>query len=328
VCSPPAVCALSLVPPAGQEIRSQRHPPVVSCPPGVPETAGLDPQEALVGPGQGGRPRLRRGAAFPEEPQPPGVPGAQALAPGRLRDVGKADQPRPRPQAAGREGPEDIREQTASQGVRGREAADTLERFGLPSPLGQGGGQAWHHCGGPGLADQGERLWRHNTVRIMVEEQQRVLLERVVMASPLYATGSPCWAGVLPLRCLSTRLWAVLPSPWPPGRFRAPTLALGQATPGGVPGRGPLAAGGHLWLAQRGALCPMAPGWSSLQRAAAERRGDRSWGRGDGPDASSRSEAARGPTDGRAARAWHAGAASGPGRPRGAYRRGGPAAPT
>src|SRR5262249_47792618 len=51
------------------------------------------------------------------------------------------------------------------------------------------------------------------------------------------------------------------------------------ATSGRLPDRNVLDAGGGPRLSQRGAVCPVAPGWYGLQRAAAvERLGDGSWG--------------------------------------------------
>src|SRR5262249_44842551 len=99
-------------------------------------------------------------------------------------------------------------------------------------------------------------------------------------------------------------------------------------TPAGLPGRGLLDVGGGSWLSERHTLCPVTPGWHGLQRAVApERLGDRGGGLCDGQCASGGWAVGRRAADGRDDRAWHPGAALGPGCHRRERRGGGAAAP-
>ena len=97
-----AVRDTHLMQPAGHEVVGQMQPPVVAGPAGLAETAGIDEEEAPGRTGHGWRGHLGDSAQFTQEPQQPVVTGAQALAPGGLRDVGEPDQDRPGTQPARR----------------------------------------------------------------------------------------------------------------------------------------------------------------------------------------------------------------------------------
>src|SRR3989442_76449 len=101
-----------------------------------------------------------------------------------------------------------------------------------------------------------------------------------------------------------------------------------RAAPAGLPGWSTLDAGRGPWLSERRPLCPVTPGWHGLQRAVApERLGDRGWGLCDGQCASGGWAVGRRAADGRDDRAWHPGAATGPGCHRRECRGGDAAAP-
>ena len=145
---PPLACQVFPTPPvrdtylghpAGSEVVGERQPPGVACPPRVVETAGIDHQKAPGWLRHRGRRRRGNGAQCAQEPQQPVVTGAQALAPGGLRDVGKADQYRPRPKAAGRQRSEHIRQQTAQQVVVGWRCPGRAGTLSAPEPARPGG---------------------------------------------------------------------------------------------------------------------------------------------------------------------------------------------
>jgi hypothetical protein len=64
-----------------------------------------------------------------------------------------------------------------------------------------------------------------------------------------------CLAGIIVAGRTLPIGWAVIPYPWPQGRFQATTLTLGQATPEGLPGWDTLEAGGRARLPKRRVLC-------------------------------------------------------------------------
>jgi hypothetical protein len=83
-----------------QEVIGQMQSPVIPGPARLVETAGVHQQEAPNRVGAGGR--GGRGEQLAQQPEQPGIPAAQALAPGRLRDVRQPAQHGPRPEPAGR----------------------------------------------------------------------------------------------------------------------------------------------------------------------------------------------------------------------------------
>jgi hypothetical protein len=151
-----AVRHTPLLHPASHEVVGQRQAPVVPRATGLAQATGIDQEEPSRRTRHGRGGRLRHGDELAEQPQQPVVTGAQALAPRGLGDIRQADQYRPRPEAAGRQRPQHIRQQTAQQIVWGREAPDALERFQPPGLLSKVGRQAWHHVGRPGLLYQRE----------------------------------------------------------------------------------------------------------------------------------------------------------------------------
>ena len=134
---PMAVRHTHLLHPASHEVVGQRQSPVVPRATGLAQATGIDQEEPSRRTRHGRGGRLRHGDELAEQPQQPVVTGAQALAPRGLGDIRQAAQYRPRPEAAGRQRPQHIRQQTAQQIVWGGEDPDALERFS-PGPARQG----------------------------------------------------------------------------------------------------------------------------------------------------------------------------------------------
>ena len=76
------------------------------------------------------------------EAEQPSAGGAEALAPGGLRNVGEPDQHGPGAEAACRQSPQDVGEYRLEQVGRRRHAVDTLEGFERTGLGGQGVRQA------------------------------------------------------------------------------------------------------------------------------------------------------------------------------------------
>jgi hypothetical protein len=84
-----AVRDTDLVHPAGQEVVGQMQPPVVPGATGLAEGARVHQHEAARWAGTRQRGRLWSSHQLAQEPEQPVVADAQALTPGRLREVGE-----------------------------------------------------------------------------------------------------------------------------------------------------------------------------------------------------------------------------------------------
>ncbi len=140
------------------------------------------------------RGRLWSSHQFAQEPEQPVVTDAQALTPGRLRDVGEAAQDGPGAQATCGQRPHDIGQYTPQEVVRSRQASHPLKGLQGAGLLGEVRGQTRHDLCRPGIFHEGKGLALDHTAGIMALDQHDILLKMVVMVSLHHSTGRPCWS--------------------------------------------------------------------------------------------------------------------------------------
>ena len=99
-----------LVHPAGGAVEGEVDAPVVARAAWMPESGGIDQADRTGAEPSGSHERAGHREQCAQPPEQPGVAGAQALAPGGLRNVGETDQHGPGAEAAGRQGPQDVGE--------------------------------------------------------------------------------------------------------------------------------------------------------------------------------------------------------------------------
>jgi hypothetical protein len=124
--------------PTSAEIVGQVRTPIIATAANLAQARSINQQQTPPALQQiGGRGDLGS-QEFSQEPQQPGTTFAQALAPGRVGDIGHADEYCPSAQGTKRQAVKDIRQQGAQEIGGTRKTARALEGFQAPSVLVKG----------------------------------------------------------------------------------------------------------------------------------------------------------------------------------------------